>query len=357
MKWEFVKRENAADLVMILMMWALGSLLITRFFLKLMGWPTISFGVWHIAHVLWGGFFMLAGMIMLLTSYGEKMRKISAAIAGIGWGLFVDEIGKYLTKDNDYWFRPAIIFIYISFIIIFLIYRYFERTNKKEPKTLFYSIINEIEEIIEEGNLEKKDKKNLSLKIKKLLEIEKNQEKIKLLKKLNLIIRETKTRADDPNNFLNKTFQLLKQISYNKIFKKKIILYGLGIYSIYYAIDKIIEAINIATNPEKLAVIQKFYSDYDFFSKADTYMIGLKIIFDVITAILFLIGLGLMTRKKTLLKGLIFFQYGLLVNIFLSTVFRFYFEQFQAIFALAISIFIFYGIKRLKNEIRNGFVV
>lgn len=356
MKWEFVKRENAADLVMILMMWALFSLLTTRFFLHIFGWPTISFGVWHIAHVLWGGFFMLTGMIILLTSYGEKMRKISAAISGIGWGLFIDEIGKYLTKDNDYWFRPAIIFIYISFIIIFLVYRYFERINEEDQKTLFYSIISGLEEVIEKGNLEKKDKKNLSSKINKLLEIEKNEGKRKLLKTLSLFIRETETRPDDQNSWLNKTFYLFKQVSYDKIFKKKFILYGLGIYSIYYAADKIIEAIKIITNPQKMAVIQKFYSDYDFFSKADTYMIGLKVFFDVVVAILFLMGLGLVTRKK-IIKGLKLFQYGLLVNIFISTVFRFYFEQFQAIFALMVSIFIFYGIKRLKNEIRNGFVV
>ena len=75
MNQNLTKRDNAADLVLALMVSALVTLLVTRYFLQLFGWPTISFGVWHIAHANWGGMLMVIGSILMLVFHGEKIRK------------------------------------------------------------------------------------------------------------------------------------------------------------------------------------------------------------------------------------------------------------------------------------------
>ena len=165
MNRDLVKRENASGLVLIMMMWAVSSVILTRIYLKLFNNPMIVFGHWHIAHVLWGGLLMIIAMVTVLAFEGNKIKKVGAAVFGVGWGLFIDEIGKYLSKDNNYWFQPAVIFIYISFIIIFLVYRYLDRTSIKSDKAIFYSVLTKLEEVAND-DLEKSEKDYLIRKLK-----------------------------------------------------------------------------------------------------------------------------------------------------------------------------------------------
>lgn len=318
-------RKNASDLVLTLMISALLTLLGTRLFLQLLGWPTISFGVWHIAHVLWGGLLMILGAIFLLTNYGEKNRQISAIVIGIGWGLFIDEIGKYLTKNNDYWFQPAVIFIYISFIFLFLAYRHFIKQKDKNNKNL-YQIIDQLEEMAQDNKINQKE---MLLKIKKIIGKEKKSEEEQKWKQ-----------------WLTKT----GYYSYNKIFRRKFILIILGIFSGAWAVERFREIWQILSNPQRLEAIKNIYQDYDFFSKTDVYMIILKIFFDAVVAILFLTGLFKIAQKRKN-AGLKFFQWGLIVNIFLSSVFKLYFEQFSEVFMITISILMLTAISRLKDEL------
>jgi len=92
-----------------------------RWLLALTGYPRLGGGGLHVAHLLWGGLLMVVAIIALLLFLDRGVHQIAAGIAGIGFGLFIDEIGKFLTADNDYFFRPAIAVIYIIFIGLFLL--------------------------------------------------------------------------------------------------------------------------------------------------------------------------------------------------------------------------------------------
>lgn len=153
----FNKRLNASRFLLDFIFWAILSLLVTRFFLNITDYPVIGRGIWHISHVLLGGFLMLIGILFLLTSFGKRIRHFSGIICGIGWGLFIDEIGKYITLDNNYLFRPAIIFIYLSFILLFIIYRLLEKTEIKSTLSLWHELFENFEEIIDH-DLEKREK-------------------------------------------------------------------------------------------------------------------------------------------------------------------------------------------------------
>jgi hypothetical protein len=94
---------------------------------------------------------MVGGMVIGLITHGERFKKVAAGTFGVGLGWFIDEMGKYLSADGDYFFQPAIVLMYIFFVLIFLFYRYLDKTMIRNPKTLLYQAISELEEIAERG--------------------------------------------------------------------------------------------------------------------------------------------------------------------------------------------------------------
>jgi hypothetical protein len=102
---------------------AVATILIIRLQLWATNYPKLGGGKLHIAHLLWGGLAMLIAVLVLLSFLGRGRRHTAAALGGIGFGFFIDEIGKFVTSDNDYFFKPAAGMIYIVFIILFLAIR------------------------------------------------------------------------------------------------------------------------------------------------------------------------------------------------------------------------------------------
>ncbi|PID32370.1 hypothetical protein CR970_00740 [Candidatus Saccharibacteria bacterium] len=121
---------SSASLGLFLMSGVLGVLGV-RFYLELTNYPAIEGGGLHIAHVLWGGLLMMAGIIMMLSYLGAGVRRLAVVIAGLGFGVFIDEVGKFVTSDNDYFYRPSIGIIYAIFVIMYLVIGYLTREHAR----------------------------------------------------------------------------------------------------------------------------------------------------------------------------------------------------------------------------------
>ena len=125
----FARDVDAGTNLQSLLVSAVTAVLVTRLYLGMTGYPRIGSGPLHIAHLLWGGLLMLGALIVLLSVLGKRARRIAAIVGGLGFGLFVDEIGKFVTANNDYFFQPAIALIYVLFILLFLVFRAIERRS------------------------------------------------------------------------------------------------------------------------------------------------------------------------------------------------------------------------------------
>jgi uncharacterized membrane protein len=102
---------------------AAASFLGIRWFLASTGYPRVGSHGIHIAHMLWGGLLMLLALMLLFAFLDRSLRHLAAVIAGLGFGTFIDEIGKFITSDNNYFYRPAIALIYCLFVVAFLVAR------------------------------------------------------------------------------------------------------------------------------------------------------------------------------------------------------------------------------------------
>jgi hypothetical protein len=97
--------------------------------LAISGYPQVGGGGLHIAHMLWGGLLLLVANIIMLGFIGERSRWLGALAAGVGFGLFIDELGKFITSNNDYFFQPTIGLLYIAFVLLFELFRLLGRVR------------------------------------------------------------------------------------------------------------------------------------------------------------------------------------------------------------------------------------
>ncbi len=99
---------------------AITSILAVRLYLHLTNYPQIGGGSLHIAHMLWGGLLMMIAILLALLYVGKRIRFAIALIGGVGFGVFIDELGKFITRDHNYFFQPTIGLLYALFVILYL---------------------------------------------------------------------------------------------------------------------------------------------------------------------------------------------------------------------------------------------
>src|SRR5919197_82141 len=113
-------RAADADLLDTFLVSAVAAVIVIRTFLEATGYPQLGGGGLHIAHVLWGGLGMLVAIVMLLLFLSSWSRVLAALVGGAGFGTFIDELGKFPTSDNDYFFKPTPALLYVLFVVLFL---------------------------------------------------------------------------------------------------------------------------------------------------------------------------------------------------------------------------------------------
>ncbi len=131
----FVRRVTAVRDFQLFFISSVATILIVRSILAATGWPQLGGGKIHFAHLLWGGLGMLIAFILFMAMEGRLWRQLATLSAGIGFGLFIDELGKFITSDNDYFFRPAVAIMYVVFVVLFFVFRWLGRVDNISPQS------------------------------------------------------------------------------------------------------------------------------------------------------------------------------------------------------------------------------
>jgi hypothetical protein len=124
-----------------------------RLFLQLTGFPQIGNSVLHIAHALWGALLLFIAVLLPLILSNRWAIQLSALLSGIGIGLFIDEVGKFITQKNDYFYPPALPLIYGFFILTVFLYLYFRNPRQIDPRKAMYHALEGIQDLLD-GDLD-----------------------------------------------------------------------------------------------------------------------------------------------------------------------------------------------------------
>lgn len=333
----FIRNLDAAELRDNFLLSAIVSVFGIRIFLRLTGYPQLGTGEFHIAHLLWGGFFMLAAFIVIFSFLSREAVNLASILGGIGFGTFIDELGKFITANNDYFFQPAIAFIYIIFVLIYLTLRVIPRIYKISPKEYLVNAI----EMVKEAAVNDFDIEEEKLAREYLSHCDPKDPTAQALTKLLAHIDTIPVESPA----IVTRFRTILRRSYSEVARSDILLKCIILFLAVETVVTILQSVSLFVIRPELP-----FADWG------------KLYSSLLAAGFVVIGLMVLRFSKA--EAYRFFRIAMLVTIFLTEFFAFMHSQWLELINLGANIFIFMVInyamlmerqkKKIEHEIHKS---
>jgi hypothetical protein len=324
----FIRNFRSGDLFEAFLVSGAVTILLVRGYLALTDYPQLGNDVLHIAHVLPGGLLMTAAIVLTIGFLNKEARTIAAVIGGIGFGLFIDELGKFLTKDVNYFFEPTVALIYVVFIVLFLIFRWIEERKATEQEY----VINALE-ATKEVALHDLDKSERKMALKYLKHGNRNDPVVKQLKEL---LHQIQPHADEKPDLITRWYRRLNR-TYRSVIRKP--WFNRAVITIFVAGSLIALAgalVHIFDRPDHVV-----FSEWG------------ELLSTVACGILVLLGAFRLVRGKRL-EAYIYFQRSVLVYLLVTQFFIFYREQFAGLVGLLWGLIVLLVVQYAIKQERYG---
>ena len=100
-------------------------------------------------HVLYGGILLYSSSLLPLIYANRRAYTWSSVLSGLGVGLFIDEVGKFITQNNDYFFPAAAPIIYAFFLTSVLVYTMVAKETPSDTRSEFYAVLESLKDVID----------------------------------------------------------------------------------------------------------------------------------------------------------------------------------------------------------------
>lgn len=335
-----VFRNAAENNLFITLVSFAASITLTRSFLHLTGFPQLGGEELHIAHVLWGGLLMFAAILALLLYSNRWVHTLAAVLSGLGIGLFMDEVGKFITQTNDYFYPAAAPIIYAFFLLTLFLYLLIRKERKPDVRAAMYEVFEDLHEYLDHDLSEMESK----VIIEKLVWISDQKNHRELVNLANQILQfiENKELVHSPHRHtVLQRWKLALQNFFQRWLPRtrmRLILsaawLGWGIWTVFFPLRVLIDRQDALTLQRIIAELV----DAQIIRSSTTLLwfqlrIGLSAALGIlmITAAVFLF---FKKEKAAINAGF----WVLLLSFTVSNLLLFYFEQFSTIFNAVIQI-------------------
>ena len=340
---KLVRRYNAERYLFITIISFAFSVSATRFFLDLTGYPQIGGSELHIAHVLWGGLLLFAGGLFPLIFANKRAFDLSALFSGLGVGLFIDEVGKFITSSNDYFFPAAAPIIYAFFLLTLLMFLLVRRSRPQSLRPTLYHVIEQFEEILE-GDLSQLERDWMLEQIQSALDKEQDSELAAIARDMIAYLKSREENLvphqfDFLEKYLAKWLRFEKDIFTRASFYRDLVI-AWGLWGIFTLIHPLFALLSAQTRIVFSGVWASLFAS-DLLMLTDLSASGFfRLIGEEVGGVLLLVAAFLAIRgHKSLAIALAIFS--LLLMIVIVNIFIFYYDQFSSIFYAIMQIGLF----------------
>ena len=296
-----------------------------RVYLAATGYPQIGGDGIHVAHMLWGGLFMLLSLFVHSAFLNRSLHRVGAILAGIGFGTFIDELGKFITSDNNYFFQPTIALIYIIFILIYVVARAIYSRRSFTPTEALANAMSLMAEVVA-GHLNAGQKR----RILQLLDSADQSDPIVQQVRIWVEQAESQTRIEVGSYFRvrNALTSLYSHLVQHRRFRS-VIVGG-------FAVSTLWQLLTVGEIILDLPVLA-----FDRGAEESTLVSSMQAVSLLVSGLFVVIGLSRMPRS--LLDAYRWLQRSVLVQILITQVFVFYDSQLGALGGLLINLLVYLG--------------
>ena len=348
-----IKRSGAEYYLLLILFSFAASVTLTRTFLYLTGYPQLGSGGLHIAHVIWGGLILFVASLLPLIFANRWLYSLSAILAGVGIGLFIDEVGKFVTQENNYFYPPAATIIYTFFLLVVLVYVQVRKSPRRSPRYELYQALDTLEDILDH-DLDASEKEDLEKRLNYVSEQSDSPHLARLARELLEYLASDKVNLvpASPPNFLQNALVKAQALENQYITRTRLrafLVFGVGVLGLV-ALSKIGQTLVVGIAPGALerslsnliemGILTHTSSLYWFLARVILEgSLGLMLIASAI-----LLGLG----KDHL--GIWGSYFSLLISLTAVNLLLFYFEQFSMIATASFQLLIFLTVLHYRRK-------
>jgi hypothetical protein len=338
-----VRRPGVEQFILLMLLSFAASVSLTRLFLELTGYPQLGGESLHIAHMLWGGLLLFAAALLLIIFANRWVYLLGAILAGVGIGLFIDEVGKFITHNNDYFYPAAAPLIYAFFLICVLLYLQLNRPPPREARAELYAALEMMEDVLDH-DLDARERAEIEARLRFVIAQEDQPELAKLGRALLEYV------GQDNIYIAPSTPGYLKRISANLIQLEEryfsqgrfrsLLAIGIGTLGLISLVIPI-QTISSYIQPVALAGGFVIGSPYVSLSLSDWFF-QLQILQGLIGVLLVLSATFLITGRQR--QGISLSYFALLIYLTVVNLLLFYYNQFSTIIAAMIQFALLLGV-------------
>lgn len=330
---QLLRRKRAPELLLYVLISFGASVIVTRVLLSLLNYPRLGTSSLHIAHLLWGGLLLSAAALLMLVFASPSVNRIGAILTGLGIGLFIDEVGKFITVNNDYFYRAAAPIIYLVFLLIALLYHQLQRRSRTLTNAELLCAALEDAESFLESNPYEHQKADLVATVATLETQDINADHVALARAL---LRFVESEAVRPGkHWWDRSIERIEQalqslFERHERFFTALLLFLLADRALSSLIGQLANALFVLLATVEAEGVRVWLGQLDMYLDLPLVVDWPLLILNVVTSGIMLIGVALFVFRRRE-RGLYWMQTSLLLSLCVVNVFAFYEQQFIAV--------------------------